>query len=116
TAARVEAKSIIADTVRGRTIRNMASFRGINYIMAQCYSERTMREMSLSYGVYASKQEKHKSSDMFLKIALGDLTKTHELDDNDMIVVLAGNFSRGSGSSYIEVGSVEYLKERVAHV
>ncbi len=116
TASRVGAKLIIADTVRGRTIRNMASFRGISHIMAQCYSERTMREMSLSYGVYASLQEKHNSSDMFMKVALGNLTNNHELDDNDMIVVLAGNFSRGAGSSYIEVGSVEYLKERVAHL
>lgn len=112
TASRVGAKCIICDTVRGRTVRNMSSFRGINYIMAQCYSPRTMRELALSYGVYASLQEKHNSSDMFLKIALSGLLKTHDLKDDDMIVVLAGNFSRGSGSSYIEVGSVEYLKER----
>jgi hypothetical protein len=34
--------------------------------------------------------------------------------DDDILVVLAGNFNRGAGSSYIEVGSVEYLKERVS--
>jgi hypothetical protein len=28
-------------------------------------------------------------------------------------VVLAGNFSRAAGFSFIEVGTVEYLKERV---
>ena len=115
TASRVGAKCIICDTVRGRTVRNMAAYRGYNYVMAQCYSSRTMRELALSYGVYASFQEKHNSSDMFLKIALGDLTSTHDLDDDDMIIVLAGNFSRGTGSSYIEVGSVEYLKERTSH-
>ncbi|MBN1387542.1 MAG: pyruvate kinase [Bacteroidales bacterium] len=114
TASRVGAKCIIADTVRGRSIRNMSAFRGINYIMAQCYSARTMRELALSYGVYPSLQEKHKSSDMFLKIALENLLKAHELKDNDILVVLAGNFNRGAGSSYIEVGSVEYLKERVS--
>ncbi|MBS0010547.1 MAG: pyruvate kinase [Bacteroidales bacterium] len=112
TASRVGAKCIIADTVRGRTIRNMSAYRGINYIMAQCYSARTMRELSLSYGVYPSLQEKHKSTDMFLKIALKNLLETHRLKDNDMIIVLAGNFNRGAGSSYIEVGSVEFMKER----
>lgn len=116
TASRVGAKCIICDTVRGRTVRNMAAFRGINFVMAQCYSPRTMRELALSYGVYASLQVKHKSSDMFLKVALSDLMETHDLKDDDMIVVLAGNFSRGSGSSYIEVGSVEYLKERAEEV
>ncbi len=114
TASRVGAKCIIADTVRGRTIRNMSAFRGINYIMAQCYSARTMRELALSYGVYPSLQEKHKSSDMFLKIALENLLDAHELKDDDILIVLAGNFNRGAGSSYIEVGSVEYLKERVS--
>lgn len=114
TASRVGAKCIISDTVRGRTIRNMSSFRGINYIMAQCYTPRTMRELALSYGVYPSLQEKHKSTDMFLKVALKNLLGTHELKDSDMIVVLAGNFNRGTGSSYIEVGSVEHLKERVS--
>jgi hypothetical protein len=49
---------------------------------------------------------------MFLKVALSGLLEAEDLNDHDMIVVLAGNFSRGSGSSYIEVGSVEYLKER----
>ncbi len=114
TAARVGAKCIISDTVRGRTIRNMSAYRGINYIMAQCYSARTMRELALSYGVYPRLQEKHKSSDMFLKIALENLLEAHELKDNDILIILAGNFNRGAGSSYIEVGSVEYLKERVS--
>jgi pyruvate kinase len=114
TASKVGAKCIIADTVRGRSIRNMSGFRGINPIMAQCYSARSMRELALSYGVYASLQEKHNSTDMFLKIALTGLTKTHDLADDDMIVVIAGNFSRGTGSSFIEVGSVEYLKDRVS--
>lgn len=114
TASRVGAKCIISDTVRGRTIRNMTAYRGINYIMAQCYSARTMRELALSYGVYPGLQEKHKSSDMFLKVALNKLLEAHELKDNDILVVLAGNFNRGAGSSYIEVGSVEYLKERIS--
>jgi len=114
TALRVGAKCIIADTVRGRSIRNMSGFRGINPILAQCYTSRSMRELALSYGVYASLQEKHNSTDMFLKIALRALTEAHELNDDDMIVVLAGNFSRGSGSSFIVVGSVEYLRDHVS--
>ncbi len=56
TAFRIGARGIIADTTGGRTIRDMASYRGINLILAQCYSENTMRELALSYGVYASYQ------------------------------------------------------------
>ena len=114
TASRVGARYIISDTVRGRTIRNMSAYRGINYVMAQCYSARTMRELALSYGVYPSLQEKHKSAEKFLKIALENLLRSHELKDDDILVILAGNFNRGAGSSYIEVGSVDYLKDRIS--
>lgn len=113
TAYRIGAKGVIADTLAGRTIRDMASYRGINLIMAQCYSERTMRELALSYGVYASLQVKKESVDDFIQIALKDLTKTHQMHDDDIIVVLAGNFRKGSGFSFIEVGTVQYLRERI---
>ncbi len=113
TSIRIGAKGIIADTLGGRTIRDMAAYRGYNQIMAQCYSTSTMRELALSYGVYASYQEKKKSVDDFINIALKDLIKRHDLKKDDIIVVLAGNFSGGSGFSFIEVGTVEYLKSRV---
>jgi pyruvate kinase len=114
TAFRIGASGIIADTVMGRTIRDMASYRGINPILAQCYSERTMRELALSYGVYTSLQEKKKSVDEFIHIALKNLVKAHNLKGDELVVVLAGNFSGGSGFSFIEVGSVQYLKDRVS--
>ena len=114
TAFRIGAKGIIADTLGGRTIRDMASYRGIKLILAQCYSESTMRELALSYGVYASLQEKKKSVDEFIHIAMENLTKAHNLKDDDIVVVLAGNFSGGEGFSFIEVGSVKYLEDRVS--
>jgi pyruvate kinase len=115
TAFRIGAKGVIADTVGGRTIRELASYRGINLILAQCYSERTMRELALSYGVYPSLQEKKRSVDEFIEIALKNLTREHDLKQEDIVVVLAGNFSNGSGFSFIEVGTVDYLKKRVSN-
>ena len=113
TSVRIGAKAIIADTTGGRTIRDMAAYRGYNLVLAQCYLTSTMRELALSYGVYASYQERRKSVDDFLKIALTDLIIRHDLKHEDVIVVLAGNFSGRSGFSFIEVGTVEYLKDRV---
>jgi pyruvate kinase len=114
TAFRIGAKGIIADTLGGRTIKDMASYRGNNLILAQCYSMSTMRELALSYGVYPSYQERRKSMDEFIHIALKNLSITHNLASNDIVVVLAGNFSGGQGFSFIEVGSVQYLKDRVS--
>jgi pyruvate kinase len=114
TSIRVGARGIIADTTGGRTIRDMAAFRGINLVLAQCYDKRAMRELALSYGVYADYQEQKNSIDEFIHIALNKLIQFHHLKDEDIIVVLAGNFSEGSGFSFIEVGSVNYLKDRVS--
>ena len=52
--------------------------------------------------------------DEFIHIALKNLVKAHNLQGDDIVVVLAGNFSGGSGFSFIEVGSVQYLKDRVS--
>jgi pyruvate kinase len=116
TSIRIGARGIIADTLHGRSIRDMASYRGINLVLAQCYERHTMRELALSYGVYASFQERNKSMDEFIHVALKNLTVAHDLRDDDIVVVLAGNFSGGSGFSFIEVGSVNYLKDRVNRV
>lgn len=114
TSVRIKAKAILADTVNGTAIRNMAAFRGFHPIIAQCYTYRTMRELALSYGVIPVYMEKKMSADEFLRVSLRELLKKHNLSDNDIVVVLAGNFSRGTGFSFIEVGTVEYLKERVS--
>ncbi len=49
----------------------------------------------------------------FIHIALKGLTRVHDLHDDDIVVVLAGNFTGGEGFSFIEVGSVSYLRDRV---
>lgn len=113
TSIRVGAKAIIADTVKGTAIRNMSAYRGVNPVIAQCYSLRTMRELALSYGVVPVFMEKKESVDEFIHLSLKDLLRSHNLKDTDIVVVLAGNFSRGTGFSFIEVGTVEYLKQRV---
>ncbi|NLN29965.1 MAG: pyruvate kinase [Bacteroidales bacterium] len=113
TSLRIGARGIIADTSRGRTIRDMASYRGFNLILAQCYTTRAMRELALSYGVYTSYQERRDSIDQFIHIALSNLISDYDLRGDDKVVVLAGNFSGGSGFSFIEVGTVEYLNNRI---
>lgn len=114
TSLRIAAKGIIADTRRGRTIRDMAAYRGYNLILAQCYSRRTMRELALSYGVYTDFQESRKSIDEFIHIALSSLASSHGLKGDDIVVVLAGNFSGKEGFSFIEVGTIQYLTDRVS--
>ncbi|MCU0457553.1 MAG: pyruvate kinase [Bacteroidales bacterium] len=112
TSIRIGARAILADTVNGTSIRNMAAFRGINPVIAHCYSHSTMRELAMSYGVIPVFVEKKMSADEFIKTAIRELLNRNILRKNDIVVVLAGNFSRATGFSFIEVGTVDYLKER----
>ena len=53
----LDAKAIIADTNKGRTVRALAAYRGNKVIIAQCYDKHVMRELALSYGVYTNFSE-----------------------------------------------------------
>jgi pyruvate kinase len=112
TSIRIKAKAILADTVNGTAIRNMSAFRGINPVIAHCYSHRTMRELALSYGVLPVFIEKKMTVDEFIHISVREVLRNHNLKENDIVVILAGNFSRGTGFSFIEVGTLDYLRER----
>lgn len=108
-AIRLDAKAIIADSMSGRTLRALAAYRGSKPIFAQCYSRRTIREMSLSYGVIPDYMESKETSHEFLLEALTSLINKKQLNQDDLIVVTAGNFGRTMGVSYIEIGTAGKL-------
>ncbi len=103
---------IIADTLGGSTIRNLAAFRGNKPIYAMCYRERTMRELVLSYGVYVEHIEKRRFTEEFLHKAVSILINKRKIDIDDLLVILAGNFGPGIGATHIEVSSADNLIKR----
>jgi len=108
-AVRLNAKAIVADSTSGRTIRNLAAYRGKKPIFAMCYNMRLVREMALSYGVFPEYMERRKSKDDFLHYSLIHLIKKREIDKEDTVVVIAGNFGPSNGASFIEISSAKYL-------
>ncbi|MEE4196051.1 MAG: pyruvate kinase [Bacteroidales bacterium] len=110
----LDAKAIIADSMSGRTLRSMAAYRGAKPIFAQCYSKRTMREMALSYGIIASYMSPKETSHEFLLEALNNLLHEQTLHQDDLIVVVAGNFGRSFGASYTEIGTLNNLMGTLA--
>jgi pyruvate kinase len=110
---KLDAKAIIADTSTGRTIRNMAGFRGRKPIYAMCYDKKTVRTLSLSFGVFPSFIEPQDSDEIFIEQALNKLLKKNELKETDIIVVLGGNFGKPHGASHIEISSVSNLCQKV---
>ncbi len=102
-------KAIITDTMTGRTPKYVSAYRGKNPIFALCYDKKVMKELALSYGVYASYSETKKTKDEFIKEIVLPLVEENKFAKEDLIVVLAGNFGPGHGASFIEITQVGNL-------
>jgi pyruvate kinase len=108
---KLDAKLIIADTTTGRTIRNMSGFRGRKAIYAVCYNKRVMRELALSFGIFAHYMETNNSND-FIKTSLLQLYEKKILNKDELVVILGGNYGFAYGASFIEISTVENLFKR----
>lgn len=108
----LNAKAIIADSDSGRSIRNMAGYRGKKPIMAFCYNKRIVRELALSFGVFAEYIEETKNSYEFVHKALTRHIESQTLKKDDLVIVIAGNFGSNFGASFIEISPVEKLMNR----
>ncbi len=102
-------KAIITDSYTGRTARYLASFRSHNPILAICYKEKTVRELALSYGVYATYQPERADSREYLLEAMADMVKAGKISDEDYISYLSGSFGAGSGTTFMEINQVKKI-------
>jgi pyruvate kinase len=104
----LDCQAIIADTSSGRTIRNVAGYRGRKVIFAQCYDERVVRELSLSFGVYPD-HIKEGPTYYFIVQSLNNLLERGLLQRSDKVVILGGNFEWAQSASFIEISTVENM-------
>jgi pyruvate kinase len=108
-AIKLNAKAIVADTSSGSSIRNMAGFRGRKPVFAHCYDQHTVRQLALSFGVFPEFIGKTKSSREFVHKALQSHLSSGALREDDLVVIIAGNFGDSFGASFIEISSVRQL-------
>ena len=111
-ALRLGTKAIVADSVTGMSILALAAYRGNNPIFAQVYDQRVMRQLSLSYGVYADYVPLDLNSAEPLKLSICRLIGDNRFADEDLIIVLAGSFGPQLGASYIEIAKAGNLKDK----
>ena len=110
-ALKLGARAIIADSSSGNSIRNMAGFRGRKPIFAHCYTWPVVRQLALSFGVFAEYIEPTADSQDFIHRALADHLRNRSLREEDLVVVIAGNFGDRFGPSFIEIGPVKLFLE-----
>ncbi len=105
----LDADSIVLDTLTGRTGRYVAAFRGSHPVYAMCYDKRVMRELALSYGVYAEHIQQRKSTEEFKKDTLEKLIEKKRFNKEDLIVIIGGSFGPRNGASFLDISTVENL-------
>lgn len=99
-------KAIITDSYTGRTARFVASYRGRFPVLALCYNERTIRQLSLSYGVFAMYQKSTDTSRQYLFNGLTHLLEKKLLTREDLIAYLGGSFGSSHGTTFLEINHV----------
>lgn len=108
-------KAIITDTDTGKTVRFIAAFRGKVPIYAQCYNYMVTRRLNLRYGVQPDYIDKNESTKGFTIIALSRLVEKGELQHEDLVAIVAGNFGKKIGPSYVEISTVKNLLSATWH-
>lgn len=95
-------KAIIFDTWSGRTGRYLAEFRPKVPIYAMCYRSFTMRELALTYDIYAYPFEITATKEGFVENSIQLLMKDGKLQKGDLVGFIGGSFNDEVGATYME--------------
>lgn len=107
---RLPLKAIVIDTLSGRTGRYIAAFRPRVPVFAKCYNSFSMRELSLSYGVFATMMAPRQTKDEFENVAIQSLLETDCIKPNDLIVVIGGAFGPSTGATFMEICAANTIR------
>ena len=111
-AADLNIKAVITDSISGRTARYLAAFRGHIPVYALCFSPRTARELNLSYGISPRIMEQGGSKEEILLKTLNKLKRKDILEEKDNVAYLGSSFGIGEGTTFLEIITVEDLEKK----
>lgn len=102
-AAALPSKAIILSTKSGDTALVCSSYRGTTPIYAFSTSQRTVRELSLSYGVMAEQIDLPPTADELVKNILRKLLADGRFDAEDLIVFIGGGQIYSARTNFVQV-------------
>jgi pyruvate kinase len=106
-------KTVLTDSLTGKTARYLAAFRGSLPVVALCYNKRVGRELALSYGVFPRLTEAGSSKSEIMHKTVTKLKKKEVLGDEDLVAYLGGSFGIGGGTTYLEIITVDGLLDKI---
>ena len=90
TARNLGIQTIVAATESGHTARMISKYRPKSSIVAVTFSERVMRGLALSWGVYPTVSTKPASTDDMFSLATTIVRENGFATDGDLIIITAG--------------------------
>lgn len=108
----IPAKAIITSTKSGDTAQICASYRGNTPIFALSESNRTVRELSLSYGVHAERVDIPQTTDSLVKTCLGKLLDEGHICTDDLIVFIGGGHIYSAHTNFLQVDTPTTLLKK----
>lgn len=106
-------KAILTDSFTGKTARYIAAFRSPVPCYAIAYSPRVARELSLSYGVFATVVEEGKSKADTMRQTIDRLLSEESLSLSDLVAYIGGSFGVSGGTTFLEIVTVENLLKKI---
>ncbi|MDZ8118088.1 pyruvate kinase [Pontiella agarivorans] len=101
--ANLPAKAIITSTKSGDTAMVCGSYRGKTPIYALSASARTVRELSLCYGIYARQIEIPASTSELVKSSVQMLLNEGYFEKDDLIMFIGGGQIYSSHTNFLQV-------------
>jgi pyruvate kinase len=89
-AASLPVRAIITSTKTGETARICSSYRGKKPILALSENTSTIRQLSLSYGVYTSRIAVPATTDELIRVCLQKLLDKGLIAPDDLVVFMGG--------------------------
>lgn len=97
-------RAIITSTKAGETARICASYRGKIPILALSEHMSTVRQLSLSYGVYSAKIDMPQTTDELVKVCLLKMIDEKRIEPEDLIVFIGGgNIDASQHTNMIQI-------------
>jgi pyruvate kinase len=107
----IPVKAIVADSETGRIARLISSYRPYVPIYVKSANIHTVRELSLTYGVYAQIQPRQPNTDQLISQSVRSLLSEGALQAEDVVVVIGGTPGQSGTTNFLVINSVaQYLE------
>jgi pyruvate kinase len=104
-AIRLPVKAIIAETETGRIAKLIASHRSHVPVFAFSPHMRTVRSLSLSYGVFSDQLDVPHSTDQMVSRSLEILVNNGLLAPEDLVVIIGGAQGKSETTNFLEINT-----------